>query len=96
MITGQSKVTGFLLRAGADPSFLDRDGRTAVHLAAALGDETMLRTVLAPLGERHTHLLNVPDHSGTLHAHHQQVIYITDMETHTVSVQNVRMPTQPA
>ncbi|XP_072559976.1 nuclear factor NF-kappa-B p100 subunit-like [Paramormyrops kingsleyae] len=69
VITGQSKVTGFLLGAGADPSFLDRDGRTPVHLAAALGDETMLRTVLAPLGERHSHLLNVPDHSGLFPLH---------------------------
>ncbi|MFT7817155.1 nuclear factor NF-kappa-B p100 subunit-like isoform X2 [Arapaima gigas] len=69
VITQQPKVVDFLMRAGADPSLLDRDGRSAVHLAATLGDEHTLRSVLGCLIEHHTHLLNTADNSGLLPLH---------------------------
>lgn len=58
------KVVEALLRAGADPSLLDKDGRSPVHLAALAGDYAALRPLLAHLGERHTHLVNTPDYHG--------------------------------
>lgn len=64
MITQQPKLVELLLRVGADPTLLDRDGRTAVHLAAHAGDETILRVLLNMLGERHSHLFNTADFSG--------------------------------
>lgn len=54
------------MRTGADPSLLDRDGRTALHLAAHTGDETILRVVLGMLGERYAHLVNCADFSGEI------------------------------
>lgn len=64
VITRQVKVVEVLLRAGADPSLLDKDGRSPLHLAALAGDNTTLRPLLAHLGERHTHLINTPDYHG--------------------------------
>lgn len=64
MITRQVKVVEVLLRAGADPSLLDKDGRTPLHLAALAGDNSMLRLLLAHLRERHAHLINTPDYHG--------------------------------
>ncbi|KAI1894477.1 hypothetical protein AGOR_G00116210 [Albula goreensis] len=69
VITKQHKVVDFLLRAGADPTILDRDGRSVVHLAATLGDEAMLRILLPHLGERHAHLLNTADYHGLFPLH---------------------------
>ncbi|KAJ8250562.1 hypothetical protein COCON_G00224840 [Conger conger] len=69
VITKQHKVADFLLRAGADPTLVDRDGRSVVHLAATLGDESMLRVLLSHLGERHGHLLNTPDYNGLYPLH---------------------------
>lgn len=62
--TRQVKVVDLLLKAGADPSLLDRDGRSAVHLAALSGDTSMLRVVLGQLREEHAHLVNTPDYHG--------------------------------
>lgn len=62
--TRQVKVVDLLLRAGADPSLLDRDGRSAVHLAALSGDVSVLRVVLGQLREEHAHLVNTPDYHG--------------------------------
>uniref|UniRef100_A0A8C9T8Y1 Nuclear factor of kappa light polypeptide gene enhancer in B-cells 2 (p49/p100) n=1 Tax=Scleropages formosus TaxID=113540 RepID=A0A8C9T8Y1_SCLFO len=69
VITRQPKVVDFLMRAGADPSLFDRDGRSAVHLAATLGDEHTLRAVLACLAEQHAYLVNTADNSGFLPLH---------------------------
>lgn len=60
----QVKVVELLLRAGADPSLLDRDGRSAVHLAALSGDSSILRLLLVHLGEQHAHLVNTVDYHG--------------------------------
>uniref|UniRef100_A0A8C6TBP2 Nuclear factor of kappa light polypeptide gene enhancer in B-cells 2 (p49/p100) n=1 Tax=Neogobius melanostomus TaxID=47308 RepID=A0A8C6TBP2_9GOBI len=60
----QVKVIDWLLKAGADPSLLDRDGRSAVHLAALSGDTSVLRVVLGHLREEHAHLVNTPDYHG--------------------------------
>ncbi|XP_037638060.1 nuclear factor NF-kappa-B p100 subunit isoform X1 [Sebastes umbrosus] len=72
VITRQVKVVEVLLRAGADPSLLDKDGRSPLHLAALAGDTATLRPMLAHLGERHAHLVNTPDYHG-LHPLHLAV-----------------------
>ncbi|XP_037321081.2 nuclear factor NF-kappa-B p100 subunit [Pungitius pungitius] len=72
VITRQVKVLEVLLRAGADPSLLDKDGRNPLHLASLAGDTTTLRLLLAHLGERHAHLVNTPDYHG-LHPLHLSV-----------------------
>ncbi|XP_049927233.1 nuclear factor NF-kappa-B p100 subunit isoform X1 [Epinephelus moara] len=72
VITRQVKVVEVLLRAGADPSLLDKDGRSPLHLAALAGDNATLRPLLAHLGERHAHLVNTPDFHG-LHPLHLAV-----------------------
>ncbi|KAL6486931.1 hypothetical protein MHYP_G00035570 [Metynnis hypsauchen] len=69
VITKQPKLVEVLLKVGADPSVLDRDGRTAVHLAAYTGDDSMLRVLLGLLAERHTHLINTADFSGLYPLH---------------------------
>uniref|UniRef100_W5N3T5 Nuclear factor of kappa light polypeptide gene enhancer in B-cells 2 (p49/p100) n=1 Tax=Lepisosteus oculatus TaxID=7918 RepID=W5N3T5_LEPOC len=69
VITKQHKVVDFLLKAGADPSHLDRYGKSVLHLAAPMGDETMLRILLGHLGERHANLLNTSDYSGLYPVH---------------------------
>lgn len=57
-------MTELLLRAGADPSLLDKDGRSPIHLAALAADSVILRLLLAHVGERHVHLVNAPDYHG--------------------------------
>lgn len=69
VITKQPKLVEILMRTGADPSLLDRDGRTALHLAAHTGDETILRVVLGMLGESYAHLVNCSDFSGQYPVH---------------------------
>lgn len=69
VITKQLKLVELLLRVGADPSLPDRDGRTAVHLAAHIGDENVLKVLLGMMGERHTHLVNTADFSGLYPLH---------------------------
>lgn len=65
----QVKVVELLLRTGADPSLLDRDGRSAVHLAALSGDASLLRVVLGQLREEDAHLVNTPDYHGLAPLH---------------------------
>ncbi|KAM9364432.1 nuclear factor NF-kappa-B p100 subunit isoform 2-T2 [Pholidichthys leucotaenia] len=72
VITRQLKVVEVLMRAGADPSTVDKDGRTPLHLAALAGDTSVLRILLAHLGEDHAHLVNTPDFHG-LHPLHLAV-----------------------
>ncbi|XP_054654585.1 nuclear factor NF-kappa-B p100 subunit isoform X2 [Dunckerocampus dactyliophorus] len=72
VITHQAKVAETLLRAGADPTRLDKDGRSPLHLAALAGDSATLRPLLAHLGEGHAHLLTLPDYHG-LHPLHLAV-----------------------
>ncbi|XP_053730737.1 nuclear factor NF-kappa-B p100 subunit [Synchiropus splendidus] len=64
VVTRQARVAEMLLRAGADPSLLDEQGRSAVHLAALGADVATLRVLLAHLGEAHAHLLNAADFHG--------------------------------
>ncbi|XP_028278589.1 nuclear factor NF-kappa-B p100 subunit-like isoform X2 [Parambassis ranga] len=72
VITRQVKVVEVLLCAGADPSLVDKDGRSPLHLAALAGDNNTLRVLLAHLEERHAHLVNTPDYHG-LHPLHLAV-----------------------
>uniref|UniRef100_W5LPT3 Nuclear factor of kappa light polypeptide gene enhancer in B-cells 2 (p49/p100) n=1 Tax=Astyanax mexicanus TaxID=7994 RepID=W5LPT3_ASTMX len=69
VITKQPKLVEALLRVGADPSLLDRDGRTAVHLAAHIGDENILKVLLGLMDKRHAHLVNTADFSGLYPLH---------------------------
>ncbi|XP_052469119.1 nuclear factor NF-kappa-B p100 subunit [Carassius gibelio] len=69
VITKQPKLVEMLMKTGADPSLLDREGRTALHLAAHTGDETILRLILGLLGERSAHLINSADFSGQYPVH---------------------------
>lgn len=64
VITRQVKVVEMLLRVGVDPSLLDKDGRSPVHLASLAGDSAILRLLLAHLGESHAHVVNSPDYHG--------------------------------
>lgn len=64
VITRQVKVLEALLRAGADPSRLDGEGRSPLHLAALNGDAASLRPLLAHLGEHNAHLVNAYDYHG--------------------------------
>ncbi|XP_060942990.1 nuclear factor NF-kappa-B p100 subunit [Limanda limanda] len=72
VITRQVKVVEVLLRAGADLSLVDKDGRSPLHLAALAGDSATLRPLLAHMGEHHAHLVNSADFHG-LHPLHLAV-----------------------
>lgn len=72
VISGQVRLVEGLLRAGADPSLVDMNGRSPLHLAALSADEALLRPLLAHLGERHAHLVNMADYHG-LHPLHLSV-----------------------
>ncbi|XP_059422514.1 nuclear factor NF-kappa-B p100 subunit-like isoform X2 [Carassius carassius] len=69
VITKQARLVEMLMKTGADPSLLDQEGRTALHLAAHTGDEAVLRVILGLLGERHAHLINSADFSGQYPVH---------------------------
>uniref|UniRef100_A0A4W5M945 BCL3 transcription coactivator n=1 Tax=Hucho hucho TaxID=62062 RepID=A0A4W5M945_9TELE len=47
VITHQAQLVGVLLRAGADPGALDRNGQTAVHLCCEHGQQACLSVVLS-------------------------------------------------
>ncbi|KAL0964301.1 hypothetical protein UPYG_G00321980 [Umbra pygmaea] len=69
VITSQVKAVDVLLRAGADPTLLDRDGRTALHLATLAGDDATLRFLLGHLGEHYAHIVNMADFHGLYPVH---------------------------
>ncbi|KAG2463035.1 NFKB2 factor, partial [Polypterus senegalus] len=69
VITRQHKVVEFLLKAGADPTLLDRFGNSVLHLAAPMGDEQMLSILLSHLKHQNVNLLNSPDYSGLYPIH---------------------------
>lgn len=75
VITKQPKLVEMLMKTGADPSLLDHEGRTALHLAAHTGDEATLRLILGMLGERHAHLINSADFSGERYTCHCLTIF---------------------
>ena len=45
--TGDSEITNFLLRNGADATVLVGDGSSALHLAAAAGNDHLISLLLA-------------------------------------------------
>ncbi|XP_056142602.1 B-cell lymphoma 3 protein homolog [Lampris incognitus] len=49
VITHQAYMVEALLKAGADPSFLDRNGQTALHLCCEYGQQDCLAVVLSYL-----------------------------------------------
>uniref|UniRef100_A0A8D3E8A5 RHD domain-containing protein n=1 Tax=Scophthalmus maximus TaxID=52904 RepID=A0A8D3E8A5_SCOMX len=55
VITRQVKVMEVLLQAGADPSLVDKDGRSPLHLAALAGDNATLRPLLLESFHPHHH-----------------------------------------
>uniref|UniRef100_A0A8C4XA73 Nuclear factor of kappa light polypeptide gene enhancer in B-cells 2 (p49/p100) n=1 Tax=Erpetoichthys calabaricus TaxID=27687 RepID=A0A8C4XA73_ERPCA len=69
VITRQHKVVEFLLKAGADPTLLDRFGNSVLHLAAPMGDEQMLSILLTHLKHQNLNLLNTPDYNGLYPIH---------------------------
>uniref|UniRef100_A0A8C9T0X5 Nuclear factor of kappa light polypeptide gene enhancer in B-cells 2 (p49/p100) n=1 Tax=Scleropages formosus TaxID=113540 RepID=A0A8C9T0X5_SCLFO len=69
VITKQHGVLDFLLKAGADPTLLDRDGKSVLHLAADVGDEVLLQILLTHLGEHNAHLVNMVDYNGMYPIH---------------------------
>ncbi|XP_041116576.1 nuclear factor NF-kappa-B p100 subunit-like [Polyodon spathula] len=69
VITKQHKIVDFLLKAGADPTPLDRYGNSVLHLATPTGDEHMLRILLSHLKPHSRYLLNTPDYNGLYPLH---------------------------
>ncbi|MGH0120874.1 UNVERIFIED_CONTAM: hypothetical protein FKN15_024355 [Acipenser sinensis] len=69
VITKQHKIVDFLLKAGADPTPLDRYGNSVLHLATPTGDEQMLRILLSHLKPHSRYLLNTPDYNGLYPLH---------------------------
>ncbi|XP_063291284.1 nuclear factor NF-kappa-B p100 subunit [Pelobates fuscus] len=69
VITHQSKIVNALLRAGADPTVLDRYGNSVIHLAVQAGDEMMLKVLLSHPSVARTNLLEMPDYHGLYAVH---------------------------
>ncbi|KAM9323765.1 nuclear factor NF-kappa-B p100 subunit [Gastrophryne carolinensis] len=67
VITKQYHTVANLLRAGADPTILDRCGNSVLHLAVQAGDETMLQVLLEFSESKN--LLNMPDYHGLYPVH---------------------------
>ncbi|XP_043912464.1 nuclear factor NF-kappa-B p100 subunit isoform X2 [Protopterus annectens] len=70
IITKQHKVVDYLLRAGADPTLLDRFGNSVFHLALQNKDEQMVHILLNHLDPAVSrNLLNTPDYNGMFPVH---------------------------
>lgn len=82
VITRQVKVVEMLLRAGVDPSLLDKDGRSPVHLASLAGDSAVLRLLLAHLGESHAHVVNSSDYHGEGRSNKRVIILFEEANPH--------------
>lgn len=72
---GHNKIVGLLLEKGADPNQLDKEGRTALHCAAAVSSARNLNYVTSPIDTLEL-LLNQPkirfiqDNQGNLPLHY--------------------------
>ncbi|XP_072279986.1 nuclear factor NF-kappa-B p100 subunit isoform X2 [Pyxicephalus adspersus] len=69
VITKQYQIVSFLLRAGADPTILDRFGNSVIHLAVQAGDDKMLQVLLDHQFSGYKNLLNMPDYHGLYPVH---------------------------
>ncbi|KAM3913714.1 nuclear factor NF-kappa-B p100 subunit isoform 2-T2 [Leptodactylus fuscus] len=69
VITKQYQTVCLLLRAGADPTILDRYGNSVLHLAVQTGDVKMLEVLLEYTYPKYQNLLNMPDYNGLYPVH---------------------------
>ncbi|KAG8435111.1 hypothetical protein GDO86_013167 [Hymenochirus boettgeri] len=69
VITKQYEVVAFLLKAGADPTILDRYGNSVLHLAVQAKDEKMLSVLLKHPSVCQSNVLNTPDYHGLCPVH---------------------------
>uniref|UniRef100_A0A8C4QSP4 Nuclear factor of kappa light polypeptide gene enhancer in B-cells 2 (p49/p100) n=2 Tax=Eptatretus burgeri TaxID=7764 RepID=A0A8C4QSP4_EPTBU len=69
VITKQPSVVDILLGAGADPSIVDRDGDSVIHMATENGDEETLAVLTRHLGLNLSPLINTPNYEGLFPVH---------------------------
>ncbi|XP_040291263.1 nuclear factor NF-kappa-B p100 subunit [Bufo bufo] len=69
VITKQYQTVSILLKAGADPTILDRYGNSVLHLAVQAGDVEMLQVLLENTFSGYKYLLNMPDYNGLYPVH---------------------------
>ncbi|XP_018410069.1 PREDICTED: nuclear factor NF-kappa-B p100 subunit [Nanorana parkeri] len=69
VITKQYQTVAFLLRAGSDPTVLDRFGNSVLHLAVQAKDDKMLQVLLDHQFSGYKNLLNMPDYHGLYPVH---------------------------
>ncbi|XP_018080896.1 nuclear factor NF-kappa-B p100 subunit-like isoform X2 [Xenopus laevis] len=69
VITKQYSVVAFLLKAGADPTILDRYGNSVLHLAVQAEDDKMLGVLLKYPSVGKRNLLDMPDYHGLCPVH---------------------------
>ncbi|NP_001081181.1 nuclear factor NF-kappa-B p100 subunit [Xenopus laevis] len=69
VITKQYSVVAFLLKAGADPTILDRYGNSVLHLAVQSEDDKMLGVLLKYPSVGQKNLINMPDYHGLSPVH---------------------------
>ncbi|XP_071987010.1 nuclear factor NF-kappa-B p100 subunit [Engystomops pustulosus] len=69
VITKQYQAVNMLLKAGADPTILDRYGNSVLHLAVQAEDVKMLHVLLENTFSKYKHLLNMPDYNGLYPVH---------------------------
>ncbi|XP_075697725.1 nuclear factor NF-kappa-B p100 subunit [Rhinoderma darwinii] len=69
VITKQYQTVHILLKAGADPTILDRYGNSALHLAVQAEDVKMLQVLLEKTFSGYKTLLNMPDYNGLYPIH---------------------------